>query len=520
MPTVATRRSARKDAGGHAAAGGKEAPGADGGGGEEASATEEAVRAMVERTLRATPTPGWFQKIIDDAVDARLAALGLRAQAVEADARYRMHARTTIRENLYAPSKEQSELSSESGAPFAVAVTRLDGSPAPELEGLEVQATLLQNNPYPGNADQGLVPALAREGHKHKILEGTTVTKVRGGQAVFAAPDGRDAIRVTDNSSKFPGGTFVLEVRALVGTASGPGASLVEGEVEVLHTVPFRVKSSRARDNEKKGADIQMKDPVFRLKNICKNGELDRRLKDLGIITVGDFISRATANEAGVRTALGKGMSDALWKDTWGHALMAVESQNPDLPTRISNKRSGAAKAPAPRSLPPPDSSLYAAPQGPAGTSAAHAPAPAPTHGVASADAMSMPPPPTKQEAWGAPGKSGLARGNTMEVTPSRAPSFDFEGFFTSLASNPTLSRGNSLVRVPSGSLPVPIGAVHPGDSAALGGGLNAGPLMPGASAALLPGNSSALLPGISNLFAAPSLQEPRPSAKKRELGS
>ena len=133
---------------------------------------------------------------------------------------------------------------------------------------------------------------------------------------------------------------------------------------------------------------------------------------------------------------------------------------------------------------------------------------------------MSMPPPPTKQEAWGAPGKSGLARGNTMEVTPSRAPSFDFEGFFTSLASNPTLSRGNSLVRVPSGSLPVPIGAVHPGDSAALGGGLNAGPLMPGASAALLPGNSSALLPGISNLFAAPSLQEPRPSAKKRELGS
>lgn len=438
----------------------------------------EAIRAVIKEEISSTTSSSAspLQKLIQQEIRKQLAASGIAPSAIAVDARYRINLMNRIRDNLYAPSHAQSELSAEDGTPLTVCITNVDGTLTSDLDGLKLEAVLLQANPL-GGAAGGWIPAIPRPGHTKALLAGTVTTTIQKGRASFATPEGRDVIRVTDNSSKFPDAHFVLEVRPIVGTEGGPGENLVEGEVEAARTEPFRVKSSRAKENEKKGADIKLKDPVFRLRNICKHGELDRRLKKLGVVTVGDFVQKVTQNESGVREALGKGMSDALWKDTWAHALMAVEGANGRLQTTAPTMPSPT--RPAARAhghTPPPSfaSTLYHPPTSLTRTSPGLATAP-----TEAATGLMAPPP--------------VPRKNTDPVAPlpSRAPSFDFEGFFSTLGGpSGTLSRGNSLLRLPSSTAPVAIGAIQPSDSGAL-----------------LP-TSGSLFPGASAIFNTPSLQE------------
>ena len=277
------------------------------------------LAALVRRVVR-EELPDMLRDIVAREVRGALAT-SQPAPALEDDTpavppTFRLEFTARLRENIYAPHFQQSELNDACNRPMKVQALRIDdGKPTKELDGMEIEAAVLQ--PRGNDCPDELVEAVPRPGRSSSLLAGTTRIKLVDGVAVFTG------LRITDNSSKFPGQAFVLEVRPVIGgeSVNGHPPSALKSE----RTAPFRVKSSRAKDNEKKGDQISLNDEVFRLRHISKGGDFEKRLRNHKITTVKDLYSVACTEqgEREMRRILGRGMSDALWLDTWQHVMQA-----------------------------------------------------------------------------------------------------------------------------------------------------------------------------------------------------
>ena len=84
----------------------------------------EAIRAVIKEEISSTTSSSAspLQKLIQQEIRKQLAASGIAPSAIAVDARYRVNLMNRIRDNLYAPSHAQSELSAEDGTPLTVCI--------------------------------------------------------------------------------------------------------------------------------------------------------------------------------------------------------------------------------------------------------------------------------------------------------------------------------------------------------------------------------------------------------------
>jgi len=300
---------------------------------------EDVVRRVVRQEIvaacRATPnasadehTKALKELILKEVCNAVVVAFGSQsggmapAALVKVETKFKLGFANKLRDNIYAVHKTDSKLTAEGDKPLVVNVTTLDGKTTSELDGMEVEAVLMHSSTVNG-AEGELALAKPRKNNMPQLIQGNNTATVVNGRAEF-----KDHMRVQDNSSNYPGGKFVLEIRP-VGKGEGVNGH-PPGYVASARTEPFKVKSSRAKDNEKRHDNINMDDDVYRLMNISKNGEYYKRLHKEGITTVRQFHQRVMRSNQGkrdMRDILGPGMNDANYQHTWQHVLQAVKNE-------------------------------------------------------------------------------------------------------------------------------------------------------------------------------------------------
>ncbi|CAO2188859.1 unnamed protein product [Urochloa humidicola] len=146
----------------------------------------------------------------------------------------------------------------------------------------------------------------AREGKRPLIVGLLNVPMNNHGVAVI------DDVSFTDNSSWIRCRRFRIGVRVMPGNHFGP---------RILEAVSdsFTVKDHRG-ELYKKHYPPLLTDNIWRLKNIGKDGPIDKRLESEGIRTVQEFLKLNTTDPEKLRALVG--MSDKLWSATLNHAKM------------------------------------------------------------------------------------------------------------------------------------------------------------------------------------------------------
>ncbi|KAJ1268235.1 hypothetical protein BS78_07G120600 [Paspalum vaginatum] len=142
----------------------------------------------------------------------------------------------------------------------------------------------------------------AREGKRPLLVGSLVVAMNNHGVTVI------DDVSFTDNSSWIRCRKFRIGVRVLPGTNFG-------ARVQEAVSESFTVKDHRVY---KKHHPPFLTDNLWRLKNIGKDGPIDKRLESEGIRTVQDFLKLNTMNPERLRDLVG--MSDKLWSATLNHA--------------------------------------------------------------------------------------------------------------------------------------------------------------------------------------------------------
>lgn len=286
---------------------------------------EGVVRAIVREELRAM------------ALVQQVAATSATAAAAGETFQLRF-VKPLTEKTLYTPHNEHSRLLDRDGGPLQVIATDADGFPSPLLEGLILQCVLLAPQQVtPGSGKGGPIPSIPintavtwvevrpRNAKTATVLGGLDdVIQIAGGKALLPK-----SLKVLDNSSWVHGQHFVLEVRAAATTSTSMAFTVLPAQ-----TRPFRVKSSRARDNEKKsGSDILLDDPVYRLRNISKGGDFYKRLSKQNVNTVRDLWNMMTRHgQRVIRSIIGAGMSDFMWTETTQHINHAIQNTNASEP--------------------------------------------------------------------------------------------------------------------------------------------------------------------------------------------
>ncbi|KAL6660852.1 hypothetical protein ACP70R_000236 [Stipagrostis hirtigluma subsp. patula] len=144
----------------------------------------------------------------------------------------------------------------------------------------------------------------AREG-KRPLLVGTLKVPMSDhGVAVI------DDVSFTDNSSWIRSRKFRIGVRVMLESYCGP-------RIQEAVSERFIVKDHRG-ELYQKHYPPSLTDNVWRLRNIDKNGPIDKRLESEGIKNVQDFLKLYTRDPNKLRTLLG--MSDRQWIKTLDHA--------------------------------------------------------------------------------------------------------------------------------------------------------------------------------------------------------
>ncbi|KAL6644279.1 hypothetical protein ACP70R_015887 [Stipagrostis hirtigluma subsp. patula] len=144
----------------------------------------------------------------------------------------------------------------------------------------------------------------AREG-KRPLLVGTlNVPMSNHGVAVI------DDVSFTDNSSWIRSRKFRIGVRVMLESYCGP-------RIQEAVSERFTVKDHRG-ELYQKHYPPSLTDNVWRLRNIRKDGPIDKRLETEGIKNVQDFLKLYTRDPNKLRTLLG--MSDRQWIKTLNHA--------------------------------------------------------------------------------------------------------------------------------------------------------------------------------------------------------
>ncbi|OEL32516.1 Calmodulin-binding protein 60 C [Dichanthelium oligosanthes] len=144
----------------------------------------------------------------------------------------------------------------------------------------------------------------AREGKRPLLVGSLNVPMNNHGVAVI------DDMSFTDNSSWIRCRKFRIGVRIMPG--SHFGARIQEAVSE-----SFTVKDHRG-ELYKKHFPPLLSDNIWRLKNIGKDGPIDKRLDSEGIRTIQDFLKLNTIGPDKLRALVG--MSDKQWNTTLNHA--------------------------------------------------------------------------------------------------------------------------------------------------------------------------------------------------------
>uniref|UniRef100_A0ACD5YUA8 Uncharacterized protein n=1 Tax=Avena sativa TaxID=4498 RepID=A0ACD5YUA8_AVESA len=122
----------------------------------------------------------------------------------------------------------------------------------------------------------------------------------------------------TDNSSWIRSRKFRLGLRVASGFCEGI-------RVREAKTEAFTVKDHRG-ELYKKHYPPALKDDVWRLEKVGKDGAFHKKLNASGIYTVEDFLQLLVRDQQRLRSILGSGMSNKMWESLVEHAKTCVLS--------------------------------------------------------------------------------------------------------------------------------------------------------------------------------------------------
>ncbi|KAG0533446.1 hypothetical protein BDA96_04G193900 [Sorghum bicolor] len=150
-----------------------------------------------------------------------------------------------------------------------------------------------------------------REG-KRPLLTGDLQVTLKEGVGTIGE------LTFTDNSSWIRSRKFRLGLRIAPGFYEGI-------RVREAKTEAFPVKDHRG-ELYKKHYPPALKDDVWRLEKIGKDGAFHKKLNASGIYTVEDFLRLLVRDQQRLRTILGSGMSNKMWDSLVEHAKTCVLS--------------------------------------------------------------------------------------------------------------------------------------------------------------------------------------------------
>ncbi|XP_039132135.1 calmodulin-binding protein 60 D-like isoform X2 [Dioscorea cayenensis subsp. rotundata] len=152
-----------------------------------------------------------------------------------------------------------------------------------------------------------------REG-KRPLLTGDLQVSLKEGVGTVGE------LTFTDNSSWKQSRKFRLGLKIASGFCEGI-------RIREAKTEPFAVKDHRSELN-KKHYPPDLKDDVWRLEKIGKDGSFHKRLNEAKIYTVEDFLRLVVRDSQKLRNILGSGMTDKMWESLVEHAKTCVLSEN------------------------------------------------------------------------------------------------------------------------------------------------------------------------------------------------
>ncbi|PUZ76147.1 hypothetical protein GQ55_1G266600 [Panicum hallii var. hallii] len=150
-----------------------------------------------------------------------------------------------------------------------------------------------------------------REG-KRPLLTGDLQVTLKEGVGTIGE------LTFTDNSSWIRSRKFRLGLRIAPGFCEGI-------RVREAKTEAFPVKDHRG-ELYKKHYPPALKDDVWRLEKIGKDGAFHKKLNASGIYTVEDFLQLLVRDQQRLRSILGSGMSNKMWESLVEHAKTCVLS--------------------------------------------------------------------------------------------------------------------------------------------------------------------------------------------------
>ncbi|KAH7671755.1 CALMODULIN-BINDING PROTEIN60 [Dioscorea alata] len=150
-----------------------------------------------------------------------------------------------------------------------------------------------------------------REG-KRPLLTGDLQVSLKEGVGTLGE------LTFTDNSSWIRSRKFRLGLKIASGFCEGI-------RIREAKTEPFTVKDHRG-ELYKKHYPPALKDDVWRLEKIGKDGSFHKRLNKAGIYTVEDFLRLVVRDSQKLRNILGSGMSNKMWESLVEHAKTCVLS--------------------------------------------------------------------------------------------------------------------------------------------------------------------------------------------------
>ncbi|THU72453.1 hypothetical protein C4D60_Mb04t12290 [Musa balbisiana] len=150
-----------------------------------------------------------------------------------------------------------------------------------------------------------------REG-KRPLLTGDLYVSLKEGVGTLGE------LTFTDNSSWIRSRKFRLGLKIASGFCDGI-------RVREAKTEAFTVKDHRG-ELYKKHYPPELKDEVWRLEKIGKDGSFHKRLNKYGIFTVEDFLRLVVRDPQKLRKVLGSGMSNKMWESLVEHAKTCVLS--------------------------------------------------------------------------------------------------------------------------------------------------------------------------------------------------
>ncbi|MQL82941.1 hypothetical protein Taro_015425 [Colocasia esculenta] len=150
-----------------------------------------------------------------------------------------------------------------------------------------------------------------REG-KRPLLTGDLQVSLKEGVGTLGD------LTFTDNSSWIRSRKFRLGLKIALGFCEGT-------RIREAKTEAFTVKDHRG-ELYKKHYPPALKDEVWRLEKIGKDGSFHKKLNEAGIHTVEDFLRLVVRDSQKLRNILGSGMSNKMWESLVEHAKTCVLS--------------------------------------------------------------------------------------------------------------------------------------------------------------------------------------------------